>query len=351
MTLLDIKQIVENAIDQLPVHQWNSAHSNVVTRCPYCGDSKNITHGHFSIKIDKHSDSIILYRCLKCSETGIFTSQVAEDIGCYLSAEDLKSLDVLNRPNNKSTYGRQKPLKYKVPTIIDPVDSKPKLNYLQDRLGFEFTSEIIQESKVVLSFIDFLNSNHIKIPEHINPNMVKIIEENYVGFLSANNNKITFRKINDNPKLNRYIKLSIDPYNTSPNNFYSLINPPIDLLYTEPINIHIAEGTFDIISIKYNLNHDPSQKHLFYAACGYNFSTIIKWLIYMGVNTGIVIHLYSDNDKSDSENMKVLSTALNKAWIDTAYIHRNMFENEKDFGVPSYRIKDSKIKVIEKRRG
>lgn len=345
MTLLDIKENIQDKIQSLPVHNWNSAHTQCTVRCPYCGDSNNRLHGHFSIKIDTHSDAIMLYRCLKCSEVGIINSQVIEDIGIQLSIEDAKALDNLNRPNSKSTYGRQKPLNYKVPVIINPVDYQSKLNYLNHRIGIEFSPEMVSESKIILSFMDFLKENKLKIPEHINPKLVKIIEENYIGFLSANNNKITFRRISDNENFKRYIKLSIDPYNTSPNNFYSMINPQLDLLYINPVHIHIAEGTFDIISIKYNLDHDESQTHLFYAACGYNFSTIIKWLIYMGVNTDLIIHLYSDNDKSDYENMKVINNPLNSCWIDQAFIHRNMYDHEKDFGVPRDRIRDSFIKV------
>ena len=345
MTLLDIKQIVRDRINQLPVHIWNSANNQVCCRCPYCNDSRNRLHGHFSIKIDTNSDSIIVFRCFRCNESGILTSQVMEDIGAPLSIEDAKELDALNRPSNKSTYARQRPLNYKVPVIINPIDNKIKLDYLNNRLGIEFTPEMIQESKIILSIMDFFSENKIKIPDHINPKLIKIIEENYIGFLSANNNKITFRRIINNEQLNRYIKLSIDPYNTSPNNFYSIKNPGMDLLYTEPVHIHIAEGTFDILSIKYNLFHDDSQKHLFFASCGYNFGTIIKWLIYMGINTDLHVHLYSDNDKSDEEDIKVLNSGINKYWIDHAYIHRNMFQGEKDFGVPSIRIKESHIQV------
>ena len=345
MTLLDIKKIVREKINQLPVHIWNSANNQVQSRCPYCGDSRNKLHGHFSIKIDMNSDSIILYRCFRCNESGILTSQTMEDFGVPLSIEDAKALDVLNRPNNKSTYARQRPLNYRVPVLIDPVDSKLKLDYLNNRLGIEFTPEMIQESKIILSIMDFFSENKIRIPDHINPRMIKLIEENYIGFLSANNNKITFRRVVNNDQLSRYIKIAIDPYNTSPNNFYSIKNSGIDLLYTDPIHIHIAEGTFDILSIKYNIKHDSSQKHLFYASCGYNFGTIIKWLIYMGINTDLYVHLYSDNDKTDEDDIKVLNSGINKYWIDHAFIHRNMFPNEKDFGVPANRIKESYIQI------
>lgn len=345
MNLLDIKRIVKDHIMQLPVHEVNSAGNQFVTRCPYCGDSKNQLHGHFSIKIDENSDSICLWRCFKCNEAGILTAQNMEDIGAPLSIDDAKALNVLNRPNNKSTYGRQRPLNYKVPTVIRSADNQFKIDYLNQRIGLQFTPEMIQESKIVLSILDFFAENNIKFPEHINPKLIQLIESTYVGFLSANNNKLTFRRIGNNENLRRYIKLSIDPYNTSPNNFYSIVNPQIELLYTNPVHVHIAEGTFDILSIKYNLPHDDSQTHLFYAACGYNFGTIIKWLIFMGVNTDLVIHLYSDNDKTDRENMKVLNDSLNSCWIDHAFIHRNIFDNEKDFGVPANRINEAYIQV------
>ena len=155
MTLLDIKRIILDHIKTLPVCIPNSAQTNWVTRCPYCNDSRNRLHGHFSIKIDTNSDSIIVFRCFRCNESGILTSQVMEDIGAPLSIEDAKALDTLNRPSNKSTYARQRPLNYKVPVIINPIDNKIKLDYLNNRLGIEFTSEMIQESKIILSIMDF----------------------------------------------------------------------------------------------------------------------------------------------------------------------------------------------------
>lgn len=65
----------------------------------------------------------------------------------------------------------------------------------------------------------------------------------------------------------------------------------------------------------------------------------------MGVNTDLIIHLYSDSDKSDYENTKIIANGINQCWVNTAYIHRNQYMNEKDFGVPINRIIDSKIKI------
>ena len=60
MTLLDIKRIILDHIKTLPVCIPNSAQTNWVIRCPYCGDSRNRLQRHLSIKIDMKSDSIIL---------------------------------------------------------------------------------------------------------------------------------------------------------------------------------------------------------------------------------------------------------------------------------------------------
>lgn len=344
MTLLELKHELIKKIRGLPVCIPNSSYTQWTVRCPYCGDSRTSSHGHFSIKINTNSDDLCVYRCLKCNEAGILSSTTLNDLGIYMNREFSQSVDALNKPSGKSDYFRSKPKIYRVPTIIKKSVTKPKLDYLQSRIGVEFTSEVIQQSKVILSIVDFLAVNKLSIPDHIDPNMINILEENYVGFLSANNNKITFRRITDNSKLLRYYKFTVDPYNTSPNNFYSMKNE-IDLLYTGPVNIHIAEGTFDITSIYYNLNRDTSQPHLFFAACGYNFATILKYLIFTGVNTDMNVFLYSDKDKSDFENLKVLNSRLCKIWVDHAYICRNGYPDEKDFGVPPDRIQTQMIKI------
>lgn len=345
MTLLDVKEMVLQKLKTLRVCIPNSICTQWVVRCPYCKDSRDPSHGHFSILINMDTDDLIKYRCLKCPEAGIMNPSVMEELGLILSIEEAQALTTLNRSTGKSTYFKSKPKNYMVPPIISPVNVKPKLDYLQRRLGFEFTDREILDCKIVLSILDFFTANKIPFPRHIRPELIQILETNYVGFLSANNNKIIFRRITDNDKLLRYYKLTLDLENSSPNNFYSLVNPAIDLLYTHPIYIHISEGTFDIIGIRYNTNlfDTTSQTHLFYASCGYNFSTILKYLIFKGINTDIHLLLYSDADKSDSENKSVINQKLNKIWIDHVEIHRNQFPGEKDYGVPRDKIQDSFI--------
>jgi hypothetical protein len=169
------------------------------------------------------------------------------------------------------------------------------------------------------------------------------LDDNYVGFLSSNNNKIIFRDITpDNIGFfGRYYKIVLDLLNRTPNTFYSISNT-FNLLYTEPIDIRVAEGTFDILSIYKNLFNPPPQNSLFFAAGGFNYSTIIKYIIFMGVTTDINFHIYSDNDKTDTDHINSLRNPLYHIWIDKLIIHRNAYMGEKDFGVPLSRIIDEK---------
>lgn len=132
----------------------------------------------------------------------------------------------------------------------------------------------------------------------------------------------------------------------NPASFYSIPNS-IDLMYTNKIDIHIAEGTFDILSIYSNVNKSNLKNHYYFAACGFGYTSVLSYLIYTGLNTGLTIHIYSDKDKSDynhREYIKKLDSNIG-TWFDRIFIHRNQFPHEKDYGVPGNFIEDSKYKI------
>ena len=347
MNKIDFKKALIAQLQTLPVCKPNSAKRNWVVRCPYCGDSKTANHGHFSILIDINSDAPLLYRCLRCNESGIISSQTLEDLGLYVSNEFVRDLSLFNATSINPIYFKDRVKKFEVSLPTDSGENARKLDYINQRLGLDLTYEKCVEYKIVLSLVDFLRHNRIKISDvndgsSINLPRRSILELNqkYLGFLSSNNNKITLRDCTADQSgfFGRYYKVTIDPFNQSPNTFYGLKNQ-FDLLYTGPIYVHIAEGTFDILSIYENLEHPPSQNSLFFASCGYGFNTIVKYLIYMGVCTDINLHIYSDNDKSDLDHLKSLKGPI-KLWIDNVFVHRNGFPGEKDFGVPKDKIKE-----------
>ena len=343
-----LKSSIIERLKTLPVCKPTSNMRNWTVRCPYCGDSKISNHGHFSILLDLNSDAPILYRCFKCNESGILTPQTLEDLDIGSTLELDKQLKLFNRTSGNGIYFKDKIKSFAVPVPFDCAENAQKLDYINHRLGTHLTYEDCAKYKIILSLVEFMRYNQIKISNANNGSSIDLpvrsvqeLNRNYLGFLSSNNNKITFRDTTPDGTgfFGRYYKVTIDIFNQTPNTFYSLKNQ-FDPLYNESIEINIAEGTFDILSVYEKMGKPQSQNSLFFASCGYGFSTILKYLIYMGVTTDIVLNIYSDNDKSDRDHRKSLHKKNMDLWLDHVIIHRNGYSGEKDFGVPPDRIKE-----------
>lgn len=339
----DIKFQLIELLKQRGAYSHSVNNKQHYTRCPYCGDSQNLSHAHLSIKIDVESDSAMVYRCLKCGVTGMVTINTLEELGLYVDNDMRKELKSYNR--KAMVMGNLVNLEFEryVAPVSNDVLSKYKLKYINDRLGINLTPEEAKEEKIVLSINDFMKENHLTKIDGLNSWMLQNLENNYVGFLSCNNNVIIFRDTTGKQKY-RYYKIIINPKNVNQDTFFATPNR-ISLMYTNNIHVHIAEGTFDILSVKHNLIKKTDNNY-FYAMCGYGSISILKYLIHHGINTGITLHIYSDNDKTDWNQKKYL---FNKTyiteWIDHIYIHRNGYQTEKDYGVSLANIMDTHTSI------
>ena len=314
-------------------------------RCPFCGDSLNESHGHLSIKIDVMSDAPMVYRCLKCNISGLVTDTFLEELGVFLDSDSKRELKSFTKKSMRvARLVNLDVEKYITPLSQDSSLCERKLQYVRDRLGIDLDLAKARDYKIILDFFDFIKVNDLieSDEDHLvglNYKGIYNLNENYVGFLSTNNNNIIFRDITGKQKY-RYFKVILNGRNVNMDSFYS-IPSKLPLMYTVEIDVHVAEGVFDILSIKDNLIRD-TEKNYFYATCGFGSVNIIKYLIHHGLNTGVRFHIYSDNDKSDWDHRKYL---FNKnyltEWIDRIYLHRNRFANEKDYGVPISRIHDT----------
>ena len=343
-----IKEKVIQMLMTLPVCKVSSNKKNWTVRCPYCGDSKTANHGHFSILIDLNSNTPMLYRCFRCNESGIFTDKTLEDLNLYLSASDRNQLNYYNRLSGGNSNITSEPKRYKVPEYTDTTLNRLKLQYLNDRIGGSLSFSDTTQYKIIISLKEFLRYNHLNAntmqDTMLRDTIINELESRYIGFLSSNNNKITFRNIDGNGYFGRYYKLTIDLLNTSENTFYSLASS-YDLLYTSDIHIHITEGTFDILGVYLNTDQTAYSNSIYIASCGFGFGRIIQYLIYKGVTTDIILHVYSDSDKTDDDIRRILNRNFYKMWIKEIFIHRNIYPGEKDYGVPKNRINDYKYLI------
>jgi hypothetical protein len=337
----EIKNQIIELLKTLPVCVPNSSRTQWVVRCPYCGDSSNQSHAHLSIKINTSDDSPIVYRCLKCDTHGLLNDTVLEEIGLPIDSDmrnDLK--EVIKHTAKINKYTDTDLEKYIIPAIPPSPITKSKLDYLNNRLGTHINEAEAHELKLILDFEKFIDVNGITFPDK-KPSYIKFINYNFIGSLSYNNNLIVFRNLYDKAD-QRFIKLKLNPSNINPGTFYSIPNS-IDLMYTNDIKIHIAEGVFDILSIYKNVNKSNLKDNFYFAACGFGYLTTLKTAIMAGLNTGLNVHLWIDNDKTDDDEMKILRACNSSigAWYKNVYFHRNTFPNEKDFGVPLEKIIDT----------
>lgn len=346
----EVKYKVKEMLMSLPTHYTDGAEKHVVVRCPYCGDSVDPKKAHFSVLVDLNDeDSPMLYNCWKCPASGIIGPTELEDLGFHLDSDFYQTIKEVSRRSKKYNHFTNNYVeKYDIPIyqVNDTGLSKRKLEYVNERLGTSFDPLDAQKLKMILNFGDFIKLNKIKSLKTVSSKLAMLLHYQYIGFLSNNNNTIVFRYIGNDEKRNRYIKVILNPNNTNPASFYSIPNS-LDLLYTDNIDIHIAEGVMDILSVYANLCQESLNKKYYFAACGFSFLNIIKYCVYSGLNTGINVHIWCDNDKSDVEELALLRKIDDNigTWLDRIYFHRNQFPNEKDFGVPLARIIDGTNRI------
>ena len=118
----------------MPVCKPSSNLRNWTVRCPYCGDSKTLTHGHFSILIDTSSDSPLFYQCFKCHESGVLTPQVLEDLGVGYDRIINRELESFNIKSTHSSYFRDKSKNFIVPEPTDTLENARKLDYINQAI-------------------------------------------------------------------------------------------------------------------------------------------------------------------------------------------------------------------------
>lgn len=333
----EIKSVIIQKLQELPVYIPSDDGAEHTVRCPYCGDSKTPSHAHLGIRIDPNDDDGMMWNCFRCGASGPVTDELLDDLGIYISEDELRELRNFNKKVEKLSKKKTivKTERFVVPLSQYSYSNELKRQYIADRLGLNPSYEDLQRNKIVVSLSEFMIRNELKSIEGCPDWLAAYLEKDYVGFLSANNNLLTFRNINPNSKGKRYYKLFINPMNRNNASFYS-IPAQLDLLYEGPLHIHIAEGTFDILSVRYNVKPGAAipGNHIFYASCGYSYVNILKYLLRAGIITHLNVHIYADNDKPDREHARFLKRAFVDEFIEHAFIHRNQYPGEKDYGVP-----------------
>ena len=327
-------------LEKMPMCSLASAGRLVVFRCPFCGDSHNPTSKHFYVNLG-YNDEPFMYYCHKCKISGILNNNLLMSWGIY----DVDLCVSVTKYNSQLKFTRhQDNYIYKLNNnyIEDNKLNNLKLKYINDRLKVNLSFKDLIDLKIVLSIYDLFKCNYINSYTR-SYNIMDELNKYFIGFISRDNAFINMRNLSmksTSEKLKkRYINYNIFNKSSSKNNYY-FIPTTIDLDNIEKVKINISEGPFDILSVYLNLRN--KEKHSIYCAIGgSNYLNIIKYIL---TDVGLYnseIHLYIDNDIMP--DIYIIYNILNIYNI-PLYIHKNICEGEKDFGVSKDRI----IEVVNK---
>ena len=329
-----------------------SAKREVTINCPLCNREGMTDTGHhmyISLGLDGKPPMFNCFRNI--NHRGILTKEVLEEFtgrGDIIDSELLSEIETNNkRVSNLSRYrlNRHGKLDLQVPIPQDNQISAYKLGYLNNRLGLNLTYEDLASCKIILSLYEFLNHNKFNKVTR-SKQIADTINNVFIGFLNNNNSAIIFRNLmNDEARKkvhksldSRYIKYTISDGEGS--GYY--IIPSVCNVY-EHIDIHIAEGTFDILSVFYNLRGANRNNNIFAAIGGNTYLSLIKYFITTQSLIDVTFHIYIDNDIEDYvlKGVKAKMTPLGIP----VYVHVNMYEGEKDFGVSKDKISEYVYKL------
>lgn len=313
---------------------------NVVIPCQYCNDTGD--HHHMYCEIPT-GDNPARHHCFKCGASGLITHDKLISWGL---AEE-KELIVGIASYNKRVLSLAQNLKFKDQDIYylsnyfisDNELSQAKLRYINKRLGQNLTYQDLLDNKVVLNLLDLLKSNRIKeFTRH--PNIINELNESFLGFITVDNAFVNMRNLREGKVYKgidqRYVNYNIfDKYDNTERIYVC----PTKFDYSKKVELHLSEGSMDILSVKYNLRKNLDQT-IYAANLGSSYFSTIKYFI---CKIGIVnmdIHIYIDKDI----NPNYFDTLINilYPYIDIhVFIHQNIKEGLdlfgkpiKDFGVP-----------------
>lgn len=315
-------------------------------RCPICGDSKrDHKKTRFYVKIDLNNDEEpVLYYCFNCNEYGIMTPSILK----ALDISDMSLLSGLQAYNKRVGKLNKNYRSYseRLNVILSMIDTENPSNilkkkYFEERLGIEVTFEDMLRFKAVFRLGDFLIENGIETVT-VHPEKAKDIHENYLGFLTANNETINARQIFEKKsKGRRYEKYSLYKDRIGQLKFYALPKT-VDVMTKETITINISEGVFDIFGVYYHIDRDKDITHsLYIAVCGSGYRSVIEYFIRQAFVCNVIVNIYADDDQS-IEIYRKLKREFG-AWFEEFNVYTNALYG--DFGTTKERIKPIKNKV------
>lgn len=340
---------VYDFLSSLPAFKSSGDGTNVIVRCPYCGDSvKSSDHGHFSIKVDVAQNEPMWYQCFRaeCGAKGILKTSTLQMLGCT----DMETIMELSRHNNGIGSGIDKDFivkrsrGYELVNLDIPMNQN-KLKYVNSRLGTEFEVGELRNYKIQLGLYEFLRVNNINKLAYART-ACDTIEANCIGFMSMYGDYLIFRDCSDNLVTGRRYNIYRASGKPNPTDMKLYCIPTeIDILSPEPADINIAEGTFSILGAYLHTKIGRDHRNSIWCAnCGTGYLNTILHLAKQYGLLDMCIHIWSDSEIGVGKYEKVIKDLKGRISIESFDVHYN--SKAEDFGHAKKDIKVENINLI-----
>lgn len=315
----------------------------VMINCPMCNREGNIdTKHHMYISLG-YDDKPPMFNCFKnMNHRGLLTESFLREFSSnpqYINQSFIDEFEKYRSSTSKLTrYRTNKTTFYKIinPILKDNQFNRVKLDYINNRLGLNLSYDDIAKYKIVLNLYDLLRYNHVMSTTR-KQYITDYLNKYFIGFLTNNNSTLIMRNISNGIQLpdqisGRYIKYSI--FNETQESGYYIIPSICDI--NKHVNIYIAEGTFDILSV-FHLNNCINKNCIYISIGGNSYASVMEYFISTLGLIDISFHVYIDNDIPNSI-LYGLKTKFKPLGIPIT-IYMNTFKGEKDFGVSRDKIR------------
>lgn len=323
--------VAEAIVKRFPEAKYVSNNTELLIRCPFCGDSKkDKSDAHFYISIKENVPHF--YHCFLCNTKGVLNRKLLRYMGIY---DEEAIRDVSKRVELPFV-----PVKYRKVYIPKQRDrwELNKLYYIADRLGTKKFGKYLDKLNIVTSIRKLMVYNRLPIKSE---RQVDFLDRNYIGFLLEDKSAVLCRKISSYSYGNRWFRYNLFDSDCSTYAIANKIEGPV-----EP-KIYLAEGVLDILSVYTNSDDKERSEGIYIAIGNRNYIGNIKNMIQRIPATSQEYHIFMDNDVDINYLAKhIINTFASLHVYLKVFIHRNAYPNEKDYGVPANRIVDKVYKVL-----
>ena len=330
----DINEVISALLDT--PYAKKQGDDYVYVRCPICGDSiKHEDKPHCSIWIQQNTP--LIYHCWICESSGI----IDENFLRLMYISDINLMNQLSSYNRITVSKNSQRLKFLVnnpnkdliiPDIKGGESTTLKKLYLYKRLGVDFNNNMLKKLKIIFSIKDFLFANNLTVLNRFKKS-IYYLDHNYIGFLASSRDNINFRDITGKSNI-RYIRYNL--YENMPLKERMYIIPNQVNLMDKEINLHVAEGVFDILGVYFNIMNQNDKNHIYVSVGGSAYKRVIRYFLRKGFISNLILNIYSDNDKCIYFYKNLLKEY--KLFFKDIHLYYNIMKGEKDFGVTRERI-------------